>query len=808
MTVNRRLSAIVITTAVAVTAAAIAGVAADAAQSLDGKTVIRYTEYGVPHITASSFKGLGEGYGYAVAKDNLCVLADTYVMVNAKRSLYFGPDRTVKPSIQAPATTNLNSDLYFQRINDNGVVEGILQQPPPMGPEPRVKDMITGYVKGYNRYLDEIGGAAGIKDPACKGGPWVRPITELDVYRHVLSVVGQGGSAFIDGTVGARPPGLAGSKARPAPSAGQRIASKLRGFHEQGIGSNAIAAGSAGVSEGSSVLLANPHFPWQGSLRLWQSQLTIPGVLNVSGAGLLGMPGTNIGHNENLAWTHTVSTALPVGLFDVNLVPFQPTKYYVDGKVESMSSQRVSVQVRNEDGSVGTVSRTLWSTRYGPVVTSVQGIPLPWAITAHSVRDANANNLRALNTWAGLMTARDTDEAVDVLRTTQGVPWANTVMADRKGNATYADIQVVPDVSDEKFARCSTGIGKVTFQLQRLTVLDGSRSGCAWGNDPKSVEPGLMSTAKLPVLTRSDWVSNGNDSPWLTNPSEPLAYPKVVGDTSTARSSRSQELILTARRRLAGTDGLPGKGFSHDSVKQLLFANHSRVAQLAAADTAKMCKAFPGGLAPSTSAGLIDVSSACAALESWDGTYRLDRRGALLFERFWLHVGLKLGPVTVAGPWKIGFDPKDPVNTPNTLAIGRPDVWAAFGDAAADLRSAGLPLDAPLSAGQAVSRNGERFPMHGAPHPLGVLNVITPVWDAKSGNTEVVHGSSTIQVVQFDRSGTPKVSTLLTYSQSTDPTSPHYADQTRLFSESRWVTERFTEADINASPTLTTKILD
>jgi hypothetical protein len=37
-----------------------------------------------------------------------------------------------------------------------------------------------------------------------------------------------------------------------------------------------------------------------------------------------------------------------------------------------------------------------------------------------------------------------------------------------------------------------------------------------------------------------------------------------------------------------------------------------------------------------------------------------------------------------------------------------------------------------------------------------------------------------------------------------DPTSPHHHDQTELFSQKRWVTERFCERDILASPTLET----
>ena len=58
------------------------------------------------------------------------------------------------------------------------------------------------------------------------------------------------------------------------------------------------------------MVLGNPHFPWDGSERFFESQLTIPGKVNVSGASLFGVPVDQlIGHTDNLAWSHTVSTA-------------------------------------------------------------------------------------------------------------------------------------------------------------------------------------------------------------------------------------------------------------------------------------------------------------------------------------------------------------------------------------------------------------------------------------------------------------------------------------------------------------------
>jgi acyl-homoserine-lactone acylase len=41
---------------------------------------------------------------------------------------------------------------------------------------------------------------------------------------------------------------------------------------------------------------------------------------------------------------------------------------------------------------------------------------------------------------------------------------------------------------------------------------------------------------------------------------------------------------------------------------------------------------------------------------------------------------------------------------------------------------------------------------------------------------------------------------VLSYSQSENPESPHYADQTRLFSQKQWLPMRFTESQIRSDP--------
>jgi acyl-homoserine-lactone acylase len=225
---------------------------------------------------------------------------------------------------------------------------------------------------------------------------------------------------------------------------------------------------------------------------------------------------------------------------------------------------------------------------------------------------------------------------------------------------------------------------------------------------------------------------------------------------------------------------LDGRRFSRQSIQDMLFSDRSLIGEMTIGDVLKMCSTLP------------DVADACSALGRWDRKFTSASRGALLFERFWA----KVPP----GSWQVPFSAADPVGTPNTLNTGSPLVRKAFTDAVAELKAAAIALDAPLRDNQYVVRNGERIGLHGAPGQLGVLNVLTPLWDR--GNVEIVHGSSYIQAVSFDGSACPDARTLLTYSQSSDPASPYFSDQTKLFAQGKWVRARHCEKDILSSPDL------
>ena len=354
-------------------------------------TIVR-TAFGIPHITARSFGSLGYGYGFALASDDLCTMASGYITVEGQSSRYL-----------ADTASNLNSDFFWQSVIDRRVIPRLLAVrtgPDAIGPQ--LRRLVSGYVAGYNRYLASVGGAKGVPNLACRGKPWVKPITALDAYLLIYRAIEMSGQAADPGAIAAaHPPASAAARpstqaallaraasvARTPPGAGglpsarqfREAAGRLpRAGLPSGVGSNAIAVGSAGTRDHEhGMLLGNPHFPWDGVDRFYEVQLTIPGVLNVEGATLYGIPLVAIGFTSTLAWSETVSTANSFTFYQLALVPGHPTEYVYDGKPDAMTPQAVTVTARSAGGTLRTVRRTLWSTRYGPVYEATAACRCP-----------------------------------------------------------------------------------------------------------------------------------------------------------------------------------------------------------------------------------------------------------------------------------------------------------------------------------------------------------------------------------------------------------------------------------------------
>jgi acyl-homoserine-lactone acylase len=158
--------------------------------------------------------------------------------------------------------------------------------------------------------------------------------------------------------------------------------------------------------------------------------------------------------------------------------------------------------------------------------------------------------------------------------------------------------------------------------------------------------------------------------------------------------------------------------------------------------------------------------------------------------------------------WRVPFDPKHPATTPSTLNSDSTGVRQALAEAVQGMADLGVPLDAPLSAAQQTTVGGPAVPVPGCTGAEGCYNVVgrADPLGADGRFAPVTFGSSFVMATELTAAG-PRTSTLLTYSESADPTSPHHNDQTVLFSRKQWVAERYSEDQIRRSPQLRTAVV-
>ncbi|MCW8193685.1 peptidase S45 [Proteobacteria bacterium 005FR1] len=745
---------------------------------------IQRTEFGIPHIVADDYKGLGYGLGYSFAQDNICSLAREIVIASGKSALYL-----------EESEDNIERDIFFTWYNTEERQRALLDKQPP-----DVRDAVAGYAAGYSRYLRD----AGIDniDPACAGQPWVREITELDLAAVYTKGSLRGGLAnFIRQIVRAQPPGasVAGFTAIEA-GINMDVINALEG------GSNAYALGAEVTENGSGMLYGNPHEPWgevAGVQRFYQFHLTLPGELDVMGVAQQGQPFVNIGFNKDIAWTHTVSTAKRFSLYQLRLAGDDPLTYVyenLDGEAERKPIQRHDVSIALPGGR--TKTGQIYTSHYGPMLAvNLLNEELPsWGThgLAFAIRDAASENTRSLAQWLAIGKAIGVEDLAASLKEILGLGFINTIAADRHGAAMYADISTVPHVTAERLSAC-IGDHQVLQGLAKtgIPALDGSTAACEWGSDADSPQPGIFGGANLPVQIRRDYLLNSNDSYWLSNLEHPvtgyspmlrrqlLARPDTVDADAHPRLLRTRMAFMQIEDRLSGADGLGGTRFSMDNLKQLVYGNRSYAAEVEL--DAVLADCFANPRLPVTGGGTIDGTEACEVLSRWDRRNNLESRGAHVFRAFWERVPFRQQLATI---YQVPFDQKDPVFTPRGIIIDD-SIRQALGDAIKLFQDAGVPLDAELGQVQYVfDRSAEppaRIPMHGGLGREGVFNVAETIGTNGDGHyAPITKGPTYMQVVSFDERG-PIADALLGYSNSGDPTRPFNRDQTRRYSAKEWI---------------------
>lgn len=818
---------------------------------VDGKfeATIKRTTDGVPHVTADNLASAAFGHGYAQAQDNVCLLAEAIVKARSERAKYFGPGE---------GDINIINDFSFKAQE---ILSGAEAEYPNLSQETQA--LIEGFTAGYNKYVAET--PSSDLPPECRDQPWVKEIRPVDLFAH-YRIVGQyaSGALFATGAVFLAVP--EGDSPLPTPvlegaasSEGsneliRRVAYNAHvnaagqsDFQDFGLGSNAWGIGKDLTEQGRGALLANPHFPYTGHRRLYQVHMTVPGYLNINGAGLLGTAVPLINFNEHLAWSHTVTTSRRFTLYELTLKDGDNFTYLKDGVEKPITEKTFQIEVNNGSPTPTVLEKTFYYSEYGPMLAADAvtegGLPA-WgaAGTAYTYRDANASTERLLDTWLQMSRATNLDEFKAVFENCGTTFWTNSTYADAEGNAYYIDSSSVPNLSDAslaviEFKRNASPAYNQLFNAG-LTLLDGSKSRDDWVEGACN---GLVPFDKKPQLLRADWVQNSNDSYWSTNPDNFLTgFSPLFGPEQSQLNPRTRIGITMLQNRmeagyaLTAPAGQDGK-FSATDLINVIYNNRSWYAEQFLGELRERCNLIGANAVNLSAGGSRTVDEACAVLQTWNGVYDVDSVGAHVFRVFIANYREDL-----ATDLTVPFDPADPVATPSTPSAtnrGSADdvMLVALADGLESLDAGGIAYDARLGDVQYYQPSGgvppggspvellQSFPWHGGDGSVdGAFNAVGVVTSSTAEDTvfpriaptvipntaglsqttgegwQIARGTSWHFGLEFTDAG-PQAYGLVSYSQSTDPDSPYFNDQSLRFSEKDFRKLLFTEQEIQAN---------
>ena len=507
-------------------------------------------------------------------------------------------------------------------------------------------------------------------------------------------------------------------------------------------GSNMWALGRGKTASNRGILLANPHLLWTGAHTFHEVHIRVPGKRDIYGVTAVGSPIITIGFNPVLGWTHTVNQVDVSDVYRLVLDKKAPNHYVYEGLSLPLRSERITLRVKTSSG-VRAEERTLLWSHHGPILRMEEGV-------AYAVRITSLDGAPYLTQWYEMSKARNYSEFRQALKI-QGLPILNIGYADRDGNVMFLSAGRVP-------------IRKGTFDWSAPVA--GDTSDTEWlGVHPISDLPQVDNPA-------GGYIQNCNEPPWFVTSRQPVRQELMPAYIASGQINPRAQISL---RMLEGNGRL--------TLSDVIRAKFNYVLPVAERLRDDLVKALD-------QSGRADLTEAAELLRRWDCRADAESRGSVLFAHWWEDYSRTAKPI-----YREAWSPEKALVSP--AGLGDPEQALRSAVAAIEyLRARKWNLDVRWGDVHRMRRGNIDLPIGGAPLALGCFRslIFLPEPD---GRFSPVFGDSFTLAVEFTDSPTARA--VLAYSQSSDPASRHYADQSEVFAGGDLRPVWFSEKDIEAN---------
>ena len=496
-----------------------------------------YTDInGVPHIYADTEYEVMYGFGYAMARDQLETIVPLYRTANGTVAAMEG---------EGSGGANIYSDYISHLFRVPQSAEAAYA-----GMSDQERSWLDGFSAGLNRYIKEYNRTH---------TPDVETFGPADVLAWSIYTQFNRQLSHAQGDLATALESRALASLAPESDA---------------TASNQWVVGPPKTG-GPAMVLADPHLPWFGGNQWYEAHLRdTAGVLNVTGAAVVGAPFIAMGRNENVAWSMTSNGMLDMAdCYEERLVnPSDYSEYVYDGDPSGRKpivEKTITIPVKGASPFVVPA----YYTHHGPVVPlAVEGEEpvfspdgehvyslalsmmdgtvddYPGDLIAGTMLQAyrfdTARSVRDIKLALGLQGEPDSLPMDEVL---QMVKW-NIVMGDRSGDIFYIFNGRIPV--------------RVNPHQEDSDYWDRARQGWTGEDEWTRNAAGLAvhwAIADLPQVANpaSGFLSNCNVSPWHVCPDsgiEPDDFPYYVCIESDTDRNRMARELLEGNEEITGHD--------------------------------------------------------------------------------------------------------------------------------------------------------------------------------------------------------------------------------------------------------------
>jgi len=630
---------------------------------------ILWDTWGVPHIYATDHNKLYKMMGWTQMRNHADLILKLYGEARAKSSEYWGEDPQRDQLIHKLGLIDAAEKIFDQMAQTD-------------------REIVESFTEGINAYADKY------PDQIDERYKLVLPVKPLDVIYHSTRVM------YLEFL----------------------ISGNLRSVNQWAPGSNAWAINGSKTASGNSMLLANPHLPWEGFFLFFEAHL-ITDDNSLYGATLVGLPNLGIGFNKNLGWTHTVNTLDNVDLYELSI---DNNKYLIDGEYKEFEVDTVTIIVRNDTTFT---PQTVVKKRsdFGMIIRESDS-------KAIAIRWPNMDgNMNPLSQWRAMGEAKNLDDFKTALDQNT-LPLFNVIYSDNEDNILYHFCGHIPRKNGD-------------WQKWR-SIVPTSSSEELWD--------GFYRASELPgyVNPESGWIQNANDPPFTStippalDPSQFASH--IAPNYMSFRPQRSARLIKEANNL---------------TLDELISLKHDTKSELALRikdDLERLKESAQDSL----------TLAALNVLTDWDGSFDSSSRGAVLFMNL-------IGQIGTSGYFEKTWSFEDPISTPDGLK--EPEYILDVLNDVAQGQIDQFETLSPQYGDYFRFKEGEiEYAGNGGPGHLGIFRTLYYI-PGEKGKFYPYHGDSYVCATEFGIEVTAKA--LLSYGNATQTGNPHVGDQFKLLSE-------------------------